>query len=78
MHHSVALRGGRSNHSARGANKVIRVRPATSYYRPMMMHFIFILYFIYMVLVSMEYAFGIYIITQMESCVTSPRGRDCT
>ena len=30
VHHSVAMRGGCSNHSASGADKVIRVRPAWS------------------------------------------------
>ena len=36
VHHSVAMRGGHSNHSASGADKVIRVGPAWSYCHPMM------------------------------------------
>ena len=40
MHHSVSLRGGHSNHSVSSAGKVLRVRPARCYCRPMV-HFIF-------------------------------------
>ena len=42
VHHSVAMGGGRSNHSASGADKVIRVGPAWSYCHPMMYFIIYI------------------------------------
>ena len=42
VHHSVAMRGGRSNHSASGADKVIRVGPAWSYCHPMMYFIIYV------------------------------------
>ena len=42
VHHCVAMRGGRSNHSASGADKVIRVGPAWSYCHPMMYFIIYV------------------------------------
>ena len=42
VHHSVAMRSGRSNHSASGADKVIRVGPAWSYCHPMMYFIIYV------------------------------------
>ena len=42
VHHSLAMRGGRSNHSASSADKVIRVAPAWSYCHPMMYFIIYV------------------------------------
>ena len=42
VHHSVAMRGGCSNHSAIGDGKVIRVKPAWSYCHPMVYFYIYV------------------------------------